>query len=90
MERTIDYEGRPWRVWVTPAPGADSGLELVFMEERAHGQKLGWPVGPDLLRSLSREALEVDASLLREALRSALEARRPPGGPPASGGPGAA
>lgn len=74
MERTIEYEERPWRVWVNPAlaeGGADSGLELVFTG--ADGQQVRHPIGPALLRVLTRDALELDEALLRQALTEALE-----------------
>ncbi|HUG39556.1 MAG TPA: hypothetical protein VMM12_03670 [Longimicrobiales bacterium] len=76
MERAITYEGRPWRVWVNPAPaqdGAESGLDLVFSD--GAGRQIRHPVGPALLRVLSRHGLEVDELLLREALAVALQAQ---------------
>lgn len=75
MERTITYEGAPWRVWVTPAPaqdGVESGLDLVFSDRP--GRQIRHPVGPALLRVLSRQGLDVDERLLREALAAALQA----------------
>ncbi len=76
MERAITYEGRPWRVRVDPAPvrdGAESGLDLVF--GGPDGCRIRHPVGPALLRVLSRDGLEVDEGLLEEALAEALEAQ---------------
>lgn len=76
MERTIEYEGQRWRVSVHPAPFSGdqaSGLELVFMEERGD-RYLTSPVGPELLRLLSQDALDVDERLLQGALRVALKA----------------
>lgn len=74
MERTITYDGERWRVWVDAAPDRDrpkSGLELVF--SAPGGSEIRRPVGPALLRALSKEALDLDEMLLREALASALE-----------------
>lgn len=75
MERTITYEGTKWRVWVNPAlAGRDtqSGLELVFTDEAGEHRVVS-PVGRPLLRTLSREGLELDEAILVEELRRALD-----------------
>ncbi|HUG41716.1 MAG TPA: hypothetical protein VMM12_14600 [Longimicrobiales bacterium] len=75
MQKTIAFEGRPWTVWISPAPaerGAPSGLDLVFTN--AEGQRLRHPVGPALLRALSRDGLDVDEAPLLAALAAALKA----------------
>lgn len=74
MERTITYEGERWQVWVNPAPAgrdSQSGLDLVFRRE-AGDRRVASPMSRPLLRTLSREGLELDESLLREELRRAL------------------
>lgn len=74
MERTITYEGDRWRVWVNPAPAgrhSQSGLELVFTREGGEERAVS-PMSRPLLRTLSRDGLELDEVVLREELRRAL------------------
>jgi hypothetical protein len=75
MQKTIAFEGMPWTVWIGPAPadaGGPSGLELVFTN--AEGHRLRHPVGPALLRVLSRDGLDVGDAPLLAALAAALRA----------------
>lgn len=78
VERTINYEGVPWRVRVNPVSAgreSESGLELVFME-RGEARHVTAPVSQALLESLTRDGLDIEEATLRAELREALRRQR--------------